>query len=133
MSACLAIAAVAGEASGATATSAGASCRVLPAASLPLPKLIASYRSQTTLPARLALAVTGPRHYGICGSTHYAWALFGAAPRVHLTVHEQVLMQDQSAVWREAAGKRWVDEPEDQVCTLPRALIDAWKVRLVCG
>jgi hypothetical protein len=49
------------------------SCRVLPASSLPLPELEASFRKLTLLRAGTPLAPSGPRRYGVCGTTHYAF------------------------------------------------------------
>ena len=107
---------------------------MLPASSLPLPKLEASFRKLTLLPAGTPLAPSGPRRYGVCGTTHYAFEPLSAARGVHLTYREQVAEQDHSPVWIERAGGAWVDEGIDAVCRLaPHALLNAWRVGTRCA
>ena len=116
------------------AASAGTRCRVLAPTALSLTQLKASYRALTRLPAGTRLTASGPRRYGVCGTTHYVFESLTVARGVHLTYQEQVAQQDHSPVWRKAAGGRWVDEGIDNVCNLaPHALLNAWKVGLHCG
>ena len=110
------------------------SCRVLPASSLPLPKLEASFRKLTLLRAGTPLAPSGPRRYGVCGTTHYAFETLSIARGVHLTYRQQVAAQDHSPVWIERAGGAWVDEGVDAVCALaPHALLNEWRIGTNCA
>ena len=113
---------------------ASASCRVLPASSLPLPSLEASFRKLTLLRAGTPLRASGPRRYGVCGTTHYAFETLFAAPGVHLNYRQQVAAQDHSPVWIRRTGGPWVDEGIDAVCRLaPHALLNAWRIGTRCG
>jgi len=112
---------------------AATSCRVLPASSLPLPKLEASFRKLTLLRAGTPLAPSGPRRYGVCGTTHYAFETLSAARGVRLTYRQQVAAQDHSPVWIQHAGQSWVDEGIDNICNLaPHALMNAWRIGTRC-
>lgn len=116
------------------ARTASATCHVLSPGSLPLGRLEASYRKLTMLPANTPLTPTGPRRYGACGGTHYAFELLTPARGVHLTYREQVAQQDHSPVWKQPASGAWVDEGLDALCNLaPHALLNAWHVGARCG
>ncbi len=109
------------------------SCRVLPASSLPIAKLEASFRKLTLLRAGTPLATSGPRRYGVCSTTHYAFETLAAARGVHLDYRQQVAGQDHSPVWIERAGGPWVDEGIDALCRLaPHALLNAWRIGTHC-
>ena len=110
------------------------SCRVLPPSALPLPKLEASFRKLTQLRAGTPLTPSGPRRYGVCGSTHYAFETLSIARSVHLTYRQQVAAQDHSPVWIDRTGAPWVDEGIDDVCRLaPHALLNAWRIGTHCA
>jgi len=128
----LALAALAGLAASGSA-SAATPCRALAASALPLGQLESSYRRLTRLPSGTPLSASGPRRYGICGTTHYAFESLTVARGVHLSYQEQVAQQDHSPVWREPAGGRWLDEGINAICNLaPHALLNAWTVGVHC-
>ena len=107
---------------------------MLPANLLPIAKLEASFRKLTLLRAGTPLAPSGPRRYGVCGTTHYAFETLAAARGVHLDYRQQVAGQDHSPAWIERAGGRWVDEGIDALCQLaPHPLLNAWRAGANCG
>jgi len=86
------------------------------------------------LRAGTPLTASGPRRYGACGTTHYAFETLFAARSVHLDYRQQVAAQDHSPVWIEHAGGPWIDEGVDAVCRLaPHALVNAWRIGTNCG
>jgi hypothetical protein len=110
-----------------------AGCRALSAGQIPFAALEASYRRLTGLPAATKLSKTQPQRYGVCGSTHYAFALLVVAQGVKLTYREQVAQQDHSPIWSHKRGGAWVDEGLDSLCKLaPPTLINLWKVGVRC-
>jgi hypothetical protein len=116
---------------GQAATPAG--CRALSAGQIPFAALEASYRRLTGLPAGTKLSKTQPQRYGVCGSTHYAFALLVVAQGAKLTYSQQVAQQDHSPIWLRKRGGAWVDEGLNSLCKLaPPALINLWKVGVRC-
>jgi hypothetical protein len=114
-----------------TATKPG--CRALSADQIPFAALEASYRKLTGLPAGTRLSKTKPVRYGVCGRTHYAFALLIVAAGVKLTYRQQVAQQDHSPIWVSKHGGEWVDEGLDSLCKLaPADLINLWKVGVTC-
>ena len=114
-----------------TATKPG--CRALSADKIPFAALEASYRKLTGLPAGTRLSKTKPVRYGVCGRTHYAFALLIVAAGVKLTYRQQVAQQDHSPIWVSKHGGEWVDEGLDSLCKLaPADLINLWKVGVTC-
>jgi len=108
-------------------------CQNLAARRIPFGALEASYRALTGLPSSIPLSRTEPRHYGVCGATHYAFALLVVATGVKLTYRQQVAQQDHSPIWIEKPGRAWVDEGIDDVCNLaPAQLINLWKLGVTC-
>jgi hypothetical protein len=104
-------------------------CRALSADQIPFAALEASYRKLTGLPAGTRLSKTQPVRYGVCGRTHYAFALLIVAAGVKLTYRQQVAQQDHSPIWVSKHGGEWVDEGLDSLCKLaPPDLINLWKV-----
>ena len=129
LSAAAAVALAAGAPAGAVP-----SCRVLPASSLPVAKLEASFRKLTLLRAGTPLAPSGRRRYGVCSTTHYGFETLAAARGVHLDYRQQVAGQDHSPVWIERAGGPWVDEGIDALCRLaPHTLLNAWRIGANCS
>jgi hypothetical protein len=114
-----------------TATTPG--CRALSADKIPFAALEASYRKLTGLPTGTRLSKTQPLRYGVCGRTHYAFALLIVAAGVKLTYRQQVAQQDHSPIWVSKHGGEWVDEGLDSLCKLaPADLINLWKVGVTC-
>lgn len=114
---------------GTVARASSGSCRVLSVSALPLVKREARYRALTGLPPGTPLTASLPHRYGICGTTHYAFQFVSVARGVHLSYQEQVAQQDHSAIWRQNAGGRWVNEGIDNLCDLaPHALLNDWHV-----
>jgi hypothetical protein len=100
---------------------------------IPFAALEASYRKLTGLPANTALSKTQPQRYGVCGGTHYAFALLVVAKGVKLTYKQQIAQEDHSPIWVENAKGQWTDEGLNDLCKLaPAALINAWKVGVSC-
>jgi ABC-type nitrate/sulfonate/bicarbonate transport system substrate-binding protein len=109
------------------------SCRRLSTAKIPFAALEASYRKLTGLAPNTRLSKTQPQRYGVCGATHYVFALLVVAKGVKLTYRQQVAQQDHSPIWVGSAKGRWVDEGLDELCKLaPAALINLWKVGVNC-
>ena len=112
---------------------AGSTCKDLSASKIPVSKLEASYRKLTGLPANRALDGSQPRHFGVCGGTHYAFELFTVKDTKGLSYRQQVAQQDHSAVWKQEPSGQWVDEGLDDPCKLaPPALINIWKIGVAC-
>jgi hypothetical protein len=108
-------------------------CQELSAGKIPFAALEASYRKLTGLQANTRLSKTQPQHYGICGSTHYAFALLVVPSGVKLTYRQQVAQQDHSPIWVENSKGQWIDEGLNNPCRLaPAALINLWKVGVTC-
>jgi hypothetical protein len=108
-------------------------CQELSAAKIPFAALEASYRKLTGLQANTRLAKTQPQRYGICGDTHYAFALLVVPGGVPLTYRQQVAQQDHSPIWVENSKGQWIDEGLNGLCRLaPAALINLWKVGVTC-
>jgi hypothetical protein len=108
-------------------------CRALSAERIPFAALEASYRKLTGLAEGTRLAKTQPQRYGVCGSTHYAFALLIVAHGVKLTYRQQVAQQDHSPIWVSKRDGEWVDEGLDSLCRLaPPDLINLWKVGVTC-
>ncbi|MGD1051439.1 MAG: hypothetical protein ABR947_10240 [Solirubrobacteraceae bacterium] len=109
-------------------------CRTLSAGQIPFAALETAYRKLTGLPPATKLSRTQPQRYGVCGTTHYAFALLIVAQGVKLSYREQVAQQDHSPIWVQRPGGEWVDEGIDSLCRLaPPALINLWKVGAKCG
>jgi hypothetical protein len=124
-------AALSSPAPGAAAETVG--CRALSPGQIPFAELETAYRKLTGLPPATRLSKTQPQRYGVCGSTHYAFALLIVAPGVKLSYREQVAQQDHSPIWVQRRGGQWVDEGIDSLCRLaPPALINLWKVGASC-
>ena len=108
-------------------------CQSLSASKIPFSALEASYRKLTGLGSKTPLARTQPQRYGVCGATHYAFALLVVAKGVKLTYRQQVAQQDHSPIWIQKQGGQWVDEGLDSLCKLaPAQLINLWKVGATC-
>ena len=108
-------------------------CHSLSASKIPFSALEASYRKLTGLGSKTPLAKTQPQRYGVCGATHYAFALLVVAKGVKLTYRQQVAQQDHSPIWIQKPGGQWVDEGLDSLCKLaPAQLINLWKVGATC-
>jgi hypothetical protein len=134
VAAALAMALVVGTAAGASsARISSVQCHELTAAKIPFAALEASYRKLTGLASTTRLAKTQPQRYGVCGTTHYAFALLVVAKGVKLSYRQQVAQQDHSPIWVQNAKGSWVDEGLDDLCKLaPSALINLWKVGVTC-
>jgi hypothetical protein len=131
----LAVIAAAGASGFGTAQSlaAGAGCKDLGASKIPVAALEASYRKLTGLPPKWPLKGSEPRHFGVCGSTHYAFELFTVKNGKGLSYRQQVAQQDHSPVWRQKPNGQWVDEGLDNPCKLaPPPLINIWKIGVAC-
>jgi hypothetical protein len=108
-------------------------CRELSTSKIPVAALEASYRKLTGLPAKRPLSGSQPRHFGVCGATHYAFELFTVKSPKGLSYRQQVAQQDHSAVWKQKPNGQWVDEGLDDPCKLaPPALINIWKIGVAC-
>jgi hypothetical protein len=108
-------------------------CQELSAGEIPFAALEASYRKLTGLQPHTRLSKTQPQRYGICGGTHYAFALLVVPSGVTLTYRQQVAQQDHSPIWKQKPNGHWVDEGVDSLCNLaPPALINLWKVGVTC-
>ena len=128
-----AVVAAAGPAGASAPRDASAKCRVLSASAIPFAQLEAAYRKLTMLGAKTPLAKTQPQRYGVCASTHYAFALLVVAKGVKLSYRQQVAQQDHSPIWVQRPGAQWVDEGLDSLCKLaPPQLINLWKVGAHC-
>jgi hypothetical protein len=110
-----------------------AKCKDLGASKIPVAALEASYRKLTGLPPKRRLNGSRPRHFGVCGRTHYAFELFTVKNSKGLSYRQQVAQQDHSPVWRQKPNGRWVDEGLDNPCKLaPPKLINIWKIGVHC-
>jgi hypothetical protein len=108
-------------------------CQALSASKIPFSALEASYRKLTGLATSTRLAKTQPQRYGVCGSTHYAFALLVVAKGVKLNYRQQVAQQDHSPIWVQKSGGQWVDDGLDSLCKLaPAKLVNLWKVGVSC-
>ncbi|MGA2007417.1 MAG: hypothetical protein ABSH27_07650 [Solirubrobacteraceae bacterium] len=108
-------------------------CQELSAGEIPFAALEASYRKLTGLQPHTRLSKTQPQRYGICGGTHYAFALLVVPSGVTLTYRQQVAQQDHSPIWVENSKGQWIDEGLNNPCRLaPPALINLWKVGVTC-
>ena len=131
--AALAVGASAAAGTASQSLAAAPSCKELSANKIPVSTLEASYRKLTGLPANRALSGSEPRHFGVCGGTHYAFELFTVKSTKGLSYRQQVAQQDHSAVWKQKPGGQWVDEGLDYPCKLaPPALINIWKIGVAC-
>jgi hypothetical protein len=129
----LALGASVGLGAAAKSIAATPACRDLSASKIPVAALEASYRKLTGLPANRPLSGSQPRHFGVCGATHYAFELFTVKSPKGLSYRQQVAQQDHSAVWKQKADGQWVDEGLDDPCKLaPPALINIWKIGVSC-
>lgn len=129
------LAAATGAAAGGASPSlaAGSSCKDLGASQIPVAKLEASYRKLTGLPTNRPLNGSEPRHFGVCGATHYAFELFTVKNTKGLSYHQLVAQQDHSPVWKQNSKGQWVDEGLDTPCKLaPPQLINLWKIGVNC-